>query len=125
MAKQDLIKKLTDEKFNGNSLNFLDAKFDQVEVQCAEDDKNWYMFYSPTPIIIVQEKAMKNPPHCYVCEGSIGYITRSNSVHFKEFKGPVGGGEVRKKRIPYCSNCNEKPADHGVITESITESLNR
>ncbi len=128
MAKQDLIKKLTDEKFNGVSPSFREDRFDQLNVQCAEDKENWYMLYAPTPVIIVQEKAMKKPPYCYSCGGSIDYITRFNSVHFKEFTDlgvPAGGGEVRRQRIPYCANCNEKPTNHGVITESIQESLGR
>ena len=126
MAEKDLVKRLTDEKFNGIFPKFQEAKFDQVNILCAEDDENWYMFYSSAPVIIVQEKAMKNPPYCYACKGSIDYITRHNSVHFKEFTDvgvPAGGGEVRTKRIPYCPNCNEKPSDHGVIVESIQESL--
>ena len=123
MVKQNLLKKLADEKFNGKLPDFQDAKFDQVKIQCYEDDNYWYMFYSPAPTIIVQEKAMKKPPHCYVCKSSIKYVTRFNSVHFSEFKWPVGGGEVRKQRIPYCPKCNEKPTNKGVIKKSDTEYL--
>jgi len=128
MAKQDLLQRLTDEKFNGSSPSWREARFDQVDVRCAEDNENWYMHYAPVGIIIVQEKAMKNPPHCYGCGDPVDYKVCSFSVHFKEFTDmdvPAGGGEVRRKRIPYCPNCNQKPADHRVITESIKESLGR
>ncbi len=128
MEKEGLVRRLADEKFNGESPTWREARFDQVRVLCAEDDENWYMLYTSAPLIIVQEKAMKNPPTCYECGGPVDYVARRLSVHFKEFTDmgvPAGGGEVRTKRIPYCPNCNTKPSGHEVISESVEESLRR
>ena len=122
---KDLLKKLADKKFGGKVPNFRKARFDQVEVACAEDKENWYMIYSSGGLIIVQDKAGKGVPHCYECGGEVYHKTQHRSVWFEEFHGPVGGGEVRSKRIPYCPQCGKEPEATGVIIESVEESLGR
>lgn len=68
---------------------------------------------------------MKNAPYCYGCKGTIHFKIQHVSVHFEEFDGPIGGGEVIRKRIPYCPNCTQEPSDTGVVQETIGETFRR
>lgn len=62
---------------------------------------------------------------CWNCGAEVMVKDVALSVHYKEFDGPVGGGEVRHKLVPYCPNCEAEPPDDGVIKESVVEALVR
>jgi hypothetical protein len=59
---------------------------------------------------------------CWKCGTDILVKEVSFSVHFKEMP-LAGSGEVRRKMVPYCPNCESEPSDHGFIQESLAESV--
>jgi hypothetical protein len=121
MLENKLLKKLADEKFGGHSPKMREATWGEVNVFFAEDNKSWY--YAHGDSIYVQAKEGDHTPHCYACGSEIEFKEQTNSVHFEEFGGLVGGGEVRIKHIPYCPTCEKEPEETGIITESTSKSL--
>lgn len=61
---------------------------------------------------------------CWNCGAEVLVKTVPFSVHFAEMS-LAGGGEVRNKQVPFCPNCEKEPPDHGIITESIAEEIQR
>ena len=61
---------------------------------------------------------------CWNCGAEILVKTVHLSVHFDEMT-LAGGGEVRKKQVSYCPNCEKEPPSHGFIRESLAEELRR
>ena len=110
-----VLKKFIKEKFHGMEPNWRDATWGDVSVLCTQDSHNWY--YKKGSAIYTQSKDGDVTPHCYGCGTEIQFKEKRHSVWFKEFSGPVGGGEVRVKHIPYCPTCEIEPDDHGVIIE--------
>lgn len=113
----ELLKKLTDEKFEGNAPEWKEARWGDIEVLCAQDDNNWY--YDHEGFIYIQAKKGDHTPHCYGCGSEIEFKIRRLSVWFDEFKGPVGGGDVKTKHIPYCLKCEEEPRASGIIIDKL------
>ena len=113
----ELLKKLEDDKFGGNTPEWRKARWGDVEVLCAQDNDNWY--YRHGNFIYVQAKEGDNTPHCYECDKKIEFKMQRLSVWFDEFKGPVGGGEVKTKHIPYCPKCEEEPEESGIIIDKL------
>lgn len=59
---------------------------------------------------------------CWNCGTQIISKKIIHSVHYAEFSGPVGGGEVRVERVPYCPECDAEPIG-GLIRETVSQSL--
>lgn len=63
---------------------------------------------------------------CWTCGSEIQAKEVSRSVHFSEFSGLAGGGEVRHETVPWCPNCEKEPSSHGgFIRETVAESIAR
>lgn len=108
----ELLKKLKDEKFKREVPEWKDALWGNVEVLCAEDKNNWYYIYKNS--IYFQAKEGDYTPHCYGCGSIIKFKRRTYSIWYKEFSGPIGGGGVKVRHIPYCPKCEEEPGDSGI-----------
>ena len=115
---KEVLRKLTDEKFGGDTPEWRDAKWGDIEVSCAQDDGNWY--YRHGNYVYVQSKGKDKTPHCYECDSRIEFKVQTNSIHFTEFDGPVGGGEVRMHKVPYCPTCEREPASSGILRSEPT-----
>ncbi len=119
----ELLKKLEDEKFNGQKSEWRKARWGDVDVLCTQDEKNWYYRYNGA--IFVQVKG-ERVAHCYGCGEQIPHKLQRLSIHYAEFGDAcAGGGEVITKCIPYCPKCQSEPADSGIKTETIEESFRR
>lgn len=61
---------------------------------------------------------------CWICGTEILAKETRCSVHFAE-RPLAGSGEVRRIITPYCPKCEKEPADTGIITETVEESIQR
>lgn len=88
-----------------------------------------YVFnYGALPSPEESWKYFRMPDGCFACWECGADIMAKNvscSVHFKEFRGMAGGGEVRNRQVAYCPNCDTIPPDRGIIRESVSESIKR
>ena len=110
-----LLKKLIDEKFEGNATEWNEAVWGDVELLYTQDNDNWY--YQHGDSIYVQAKKGDHAPHCYGCNSKIKFEMKTHSIWHSEFSGPVGGGKVKTKNIPYCPKCEKKPKSSEIIID--------
>jgi len=113
----ELVEKLSEEKFAGKNPEWKEAKWGDIKVLCAWDDKNWY--YKNGEVIYVQAKEGpgNSTSHCYGCGTEIEFGAQRQSKWLEEFDGPVGDGSVKLKHIPYCPTCEKEPEETSVIVE--------
>ena len=111
----NLLKKLSEEKFGGKEPVWKKARWGDADVLCVGDSDFWY--YQRDNVIYIQSKKDDLTPHCYDCKSELEFKEQSNSVWFEEWSGPVGGGEVITKNIPYCPKCEEEPKGSGILIE--------
>ena len=115
-----LVDRLIQEEFGGKEPSWKNGKWLGINVPIAQNDGAYFIHKGD--MIYVQPKSVggKNNPYCYGCNSRIKSKKVAMSVHFKEWVDigvPAGEGEVRWINIPYCPNCEEAPADAGVIVE--------
>lgn len=59
---------------------------------------------------------------CWKCGAEVISQVVHNSIHFAEFRGMAGGGEVIRQEVPYCPSCEPVPRD-GIVRETIAQSI--
>jgi hypothetical protein len=102
-----LMKQLIDKRFNGKSPEWKKGTLPGgISIQHASDEKNVYIRHGEA---IYVQKQGRGDMTCFKCGSDIQAQEQSVSVWYKEFSGPVGGGEVETKTIPYCPKCEKAP----------------
>ncbi len=111
-----LVERLSEEKFAGENLEWREGNWGDTPVLFVEDGDNWY--YKKGGVIYIQAKKRDATPNCYDCGTEIEFVRQSQSEWAGQFTGPVGGGDVKLKHIPYCPKCEKKPERSGVMIGS-------
>jgi len=105
-----ILEKLTAERFGGQEPAFRRARWGDVIVQMAQDDKNWYYIHRGANSLYAQAKQGDKTPYCVGCNSKLMFKEQSASQwDHPSPEACAGGGEVRLMSVPYCPNCEEEP----------------